>query len=526
MGCGAIDIINHNNINPKNNKNNNSNIIEFYTDKLFPPENISIFEKKILEKINEEQKIPDSKYYKVLFKDFKENQIIWKRARDIFKNGEFTLFSDNISPNNILQGSIGNCYFLTVISALTNYPTLIFQLFNNGLNISQNGYYEINLKIDKKIATITLDDYFPYNIRKNKPVFCKPYKNEIWVMLLEKAWAKIRGSYFNMDKGSPFIVLKTFLLSMKFKEDITYHFYSLNNSNYKDNIWNMIINIIKYKKNIFMICLSKENLNDKKKLNDLKYSIVERHFYNIIGVCEKEGKNILKLRNPWGFNSKNKNNNYNKNEFDFIINENDDYIDNIKQDKENFISLEEGEFIIDYNYFCYLFEEIQIYEIKKFSFNIICHIKKRNNCINIIYLKIKETKFKENIKIQIYLDEKYISSENEFLNFKLLIIEKEKMKISKKLTQKIYFNNPILEFTITMESHSCNKYYLILEFSSNSNKLNDIKINVVFKNDKYIDIINYRQYYDDKRLLYIIKKEFGESKINNDYFKYKENIFS
>ena len=525
MGCSSVDNINHNNINPNNIKNNNSDIVELYTDKIFPPENISIFEKKILEDINKGQKIPDSKYYKVLFKDFKENKIIWKRARDIFNNGEYNLFSDNLSPKNMIQGSIGNCYFLTVISALTKYPSLIYQLFNNTLNITQNGYYEINLKIDNKKITITLDDYFPYNIRKNKPVFCKPYKNELWVMLLEKAWAKTRGSYFNMDKGSPLIVLNTFLFSMKFKEDITYHFYSLNNSDYKDKIWNMMINKIKYKKNIFMICLSKENLNDKKRLNNLKYSIVERHFYNIIEIYENEGKNKLKLRNPWGFNSKNKNTNYNKNKFDFIINENED-IDNAKQDKDDSLSLEEGEFIIDYNYFCYLFEEIQIYEIKKFLSNINCYLKKRCDCVNIIYLKFKESKFKENIKVKIYLDEKKISNENEFLNFKLLIIEKQKMKITQKLTQKINLINPLLEFTITMESNTYNKFYLFLEFSSNSDKINNIKIVVVFKNDNYIDIINYRQYYDDKRLLEIIKKEFGDSIMNDDYFKYKEDIFS
>ena len=183
MGCGSVDNLNHNNMIPNSIKKNIPEIIELYTDKIFPPENISIFEKKILEDINNGNKIPDSKYYKILFKDFKENQIIWKRARDIFKNGEYTLFSDNMSPNNMIQGSIGNCYFLTVLSALTKYPSLIYQLFNNTLNIIQNGYYEINLKIDNEITTITLDDYFPYNIRKNKPVFCKPYKNEIWVSL-------------------------------------------------------------------------------------------------------------------------------------------------------------------------------------------------------------------------------------------------------------------------------------------------------------------------------------------------------
>ena len=110
--------------------------------------------------------------------------------------------------------------------------------------------------------------------------------------------------------------------------------------------------------NSFMICLSKGNLKHKKKLNNLNYSIVEKHFYNIIKVFEEEGKKLLLLRNPWGFNLKNKNYNKNKKDLDFIIDDSEEYSEEKEDDSS---SLEEGEFIIDFNYFCYLFGEIQIY---------------------------------------------------------------------------------------------------------------------------------------------------------------------
>ena len=33
---------------------------------------------------------------------------------------------------------------------------------------------------------------------KGEPIFCQPNKNEIWVPILEKAWAKANGSYGNI----------------------------------------------------------------------------------------------------------------------------------------------------------------------------------------------------------------------------------------------------------------------------------------------------------------------------------------
>jgi hypothetical protein len=399
---------------------------------------------------------------------------------------------------------------------LTKYPSLIYQLFNNNLNISQNGHYEITLKINKKISTIHLDDYFPFNMRKNKPVFCKPYNNEIWVMLLEKAWAKIKGAYFNMDLGSPIDVLNTFLFPFDFKKDISYKFYSLNNNDDKNEIWNTMINKIK-NNNAFMICLSKENLENKKRINNLYYSIVEKHFYNIIDVYTNAGKNILKLRNPWGFNSKNKNYKNKDGEIDFIIEENNNDLDNIT-------SMNDGEFEIDFNYFCYLFEEIQIYEIKKFSININCTLKHEKIKFNLVYLNIKE-KLKAPIKVKIILDAKICHIENKFLDFKFIIIEKERMNIIYKKNHKIDFKSSKFEFDLVSLSNNSNIYYLFFMYSFDLNNLENININTIFQSDKYFELINYHNNYDDKRLEEVLKNEFHKYNININSLEYKEKIF-
>ena len=53
--------------------------------------------------------------------------------------------------------------------------------------------YGIRLNLNGVWKVIYLDDYFP--ICYNQPVFAKPVNKAIWVMIIEKAWAKLYKSY-------------------------------------------------------------------------------------------------------------------------------------------------------------------------------------------------------------------------------------------------------------------------------------------------------------------------------------------
>ena len=43
---------------------------------------------------------------------------------------------------DIKQGTLGDCYFLTSIATLTEYPNLIYQMFKTK-EINSEGYFEI-----------------------------------------------------------------------------------------------------------------------------------------------------------------------------------------------------------------------------------------------------------------------------------------------------------------------------------------------------------------------------------------------
>lgn len=49
--------------------------------------------------------------------------IKWKHYSKLFKNP--VLFEGIIEPNDIKQGSLGNCYFLSALACLAEYSNLI-----------------------------------------------------------------------------------------------------------------------------------------------------------------------------------------------------------------------------------------------------------------------------------------------------------------------------------------------------------------------------------------------------------------
>jgi hypothetical protein len=54
-----------------------------------------------------------------------------------------------------------------------------------------------------EVRHIVVDDRFPFDEKKNTWAFSRCGKEpEIWVLLLEKAWAKLFGSYQRIEAGT------------------------------------------------------------------------------------------------------------------------------------------------------------------------------------------------------------------------------------------------------------------------------------------------------------------------------------
>ena len=265
--------------------NFSSNNKENYIDELFPPNNDSILGIKNgvpVEKIEERLKKSQLEF------PFDVDNIIWLRAEEIFNFQHYSIFVNDISIDDVLQGYLGNCYLMSSLAAMTNIPQLICQLFRS-FQVNKFGCYEIGLNIEGEWQIILLDDYFPCSKKTRTPIFAKPNGPELWVMLLEKAWAKINGGYINITGGYASEVLsvftsfpiETFDLLIK---DI-------------DIIWKDLKKA--FEDGHIITCCSKFD-------NEIeKYGLVSGHTFTVTNLVEgyvnKKYTRLIRLRNPWGY---------------------------------------------------------------------------------------------------------------------------------------------------------------------------------------------------------------------------------
>ena len=217
------------------------------------------------------------------------NRIVWKRVTDIYKKWE--LIENKVELKDIIQGNLGDCYFLTALSSLTRYQYLLIEKFRTR-KFNEEGYYEIIFFIDGEWQIVFIDDYFPFDPRQNVFFGARPHNNELWAILLEKAWVKINGGYTNAIGG---LFSEAILALTGFPTEIFSH-----KKLDKNEYLNLYKNIVKgYKEGSIMACGTKNN-----EPNVERAGLIPGHAYSIVYPHRWKERNIylIKLRNPWGKN--------------------------------------------------------------------------------------------------------------------------------------------------------------------------------------------------------------------------------
>jgi calpain-15 len=66
---------------------------------------------------------------------------------------------------------------------------------------NEAGIYLMSIYVNGIKTPVVVDDYIP--TMNGKPCFARSNEGELWVCLLEKAWAKLYGTYCRMEGGDP-----------------------------------------------------------------------------------------------------------------------------------------------------------------------------------------------------------------------------------------------------------------------------------------------------------------------------------
>uniref|UniRef100_A0A4W4H8N2 Calpain catalytic domain-containing protein n=1 Tax=Electrophorus electricus TaxID=8005 RepID=A0A4W4H8N2_ELEEL len=241
-----------------------------YIDDMFPPDNRSIGEK--------------------LLSPENMAQVEWIRPTQLVPDPY--MFVDKISRFDFAQGQLGDCWFLAALGALTFQKHIIEKVFPKEQSFQKNyaGIFHFRFWRFGKWVDVVIDDKLP--TFKGKLIFVHPKtpnptmsprpQNEFWPALLEKAYAKVCGSYEDMHTGSVSEALMDFTggvhMTVQLSSSLT-------------GLWDLIGRAAKF--NSLMGCGTPGQT--------LPNGLVEGHAYTVTGV-RSQGKPIqlVRLFNPWG----------------------------------------------------------------------------------------------------------------------------------------------------------------------------------------------------------------------------------
>ena len=216
------------------------------------------------------------------------DKIVFCRAKEIFESDNYQVFIDKIEPGDILQGALGNCYFLSAIATIAEEaPDLIKKRFLFSSKSSE-GLYGIYVRVTGMWKLVIIDDFFPSKKNCAKPEFAFTRANgpELWVVLLEKVWSKICGSYVNTIGGMSSEVFNTFTHS--YTESINLKRIA------EEVLWEKLLE--GEAKNFLMSAGTGQKGSDKGLTPGHAYSLLRAKEVLDHGVKTR----LVEMRNPWG----------------------------------------------------------------------------------------------------------------------------------------------------------------------------------------------------------------------------------
>lgn len=226
--------------------------------------------------------------------------IPWKRANEVVEArdgagaGRAQLFEGKIEANDVQQGGLGDCWLLSAIASIAEaHPEIVRSLFITNF-VEPCGIYRIRLYDVRfeRWTTVTIDDRIPMNDANTAPRFTQPNGPELWVLLLEKAFAKLWGSYGYLEGGHVILALQSFTGNHGVLMDPKVYCESTSVDQFFDVIHGTLAHG-------FVVDVRPPNMLVGCSFARAEQGLITGHAYSILDCATlQSGAKLLKIRNP------------------------------------------------------------------------------------------------------------------------------------------------------------------------------------------------------------------------------------
>ncbi|KAL8058113.1 hypothetical protein ABFS82_04G226000 [Erythranthe guttata] len=217
----------------------------------------------------------------------------WMRPDEIVKEKHLNcspcLFSGTANPSDVCQGRLGDCWFLSAVAVLTEVSRISEVIITPDYN--EEGIYTVRFCIQGEWVPVVVDDWIPCE-SPGKPAFATSKKgNELWVSLLEKAYAKLHGSYEALEGG----LVQDALVDLTggAGEEIDMRSAQSQIDLASGRLWSQLL---RFKQEGFLLGAGSPSGSD---VHVSSSGIVQGHAYSILQIREVDGHKLVQVRNPW-----------------------------------------------------------------------------------------------------------------------------------------------------------------------------------------------------------------------------------